>query len=107
MTNVKAFFMRGLTLNQSYLITQTLPNSYFLTSLTGGRTMILTNHENEQRAILVAEMFLTHNAATIKEWLEAQQDQEYKEDMRNRFNQLRIYKGLKESNFKQEQYTHG
>lgn len=105
MTYVKAFFINRLTPKQTTFIKQLLSHSYLLTSLTGGRIMILTNHENEQRQILAAEMFLTMNSEAIKQWLTAQQDKEYKEDMRNRFNQLRTYKALKETTFKEEQYT--
>lgn len=51
--------------------------------------MHLTDKEERQRQILAAEMFLTLTPAAIKQWLNQQQDKDYLNDMRNRFNQLR------------------
>lgn len=50
--------------------------------------MFLTDQEERNRQILAAEMFLTLPPHTIKQWLNQQEDRDYKNDMRNRFNQL-------------------
>lgn len=56
--------------------------------------MFLTDQEERERQILAAEMFLTLDIRTIKKWLQAQEDRDYKQDMKNRFNQLRELRSL-------------
>lgn len=63
--------------------------------------MFLTDQEERERQILAAEMFLTLDSRTIKKWLQAQEDRDYKQDMKNRFNQLRELRSLEHAIFKQ------
>lgn len=51
--------------------------------------MFLTDQEERQRQILAAEMFYTLDYNTIRQWLNDQEDKDYKHDMKNRFNQLK------------------
>ena len=51
--------------------------------------MFLTDQQERERQILAAEMFLTLPNTTIRKWLQDQTDKDYKQDMKNRFNQLK------------------
>ena len=51
--------------------------------------MFLTDQQERERQILAAEMFLTLPNNTIRQWLQDQTDKDYKQDMKNRFNQLK------------------
>lgn len=60
----------------------------------------LTEPEKRQRESLAAEMFLTMTPKQINEWLTAQQDNDYRQDMRDRFNQLRELRNQQHAKFK-------